>query len=74
MVGPISSSLVNGSPSRGRRINQQDGGMMSYVEKQHFLDIMNNIQKKVEIQDYIDNINSTEEGLRIQIMNELSHI
>jgi chemotaxis protein MotB len=73
MIGPTaaSSSLVNGSPSRGRRINQQDGGMMSDVEKQHFLDIMNTMQKNVEIQDYIDNISVdvTDEGLRIQIMD-----
>lgn len=42
-----SNSLIYGSAGRGKRVNRDDdGGMMSDMEKQHFMDIMNNIQKK----------------------------
>jgi len=67
-----SSSLIYGSPSRGRRIDQADrSGMMTDLEKQHFIEVMNNIQQNVELKDYSDSINvdMTGEGLRIQIMD-----
>jgi chemotaxis protein MotB len=64
--------LIYGSPSRGKRIDQADqSGMMTDLEKQHFLDIMNNIQQSAQLKDFSDNINIdvTNEGLRIQIMD-----
>lgn len=67
-----SSSLIFGSPSRGKRIDQAEkSGMMTDLEKQHFVSIMNNIQQNVELKDFSDNINMdvTNEGLRIQIMD-----
>jgi chemotaxis protein MotB len=67
-----SSSLIFGSPSRGRRLDQaSQSGMMTDLEKQHFIDVMNNIQQNLELRDYSDNINvdMTSEGLRIQIMD-----
>lgn len=67
-----SSSLIYGSPSRGRRLDQASkSGMMTDLEKQHFIEVMNNIQQNVELRDYSDNINvdMTSDGLRIQIMD-----
>ena len=67
-----SSSLIYGSPSRGRRLEQADkSAMMTDLEKQHFIEVMNNIQQNVELKNYSDNINvdMTSDGLRIQIMD-----
>lgn len=67
-----SSSLIYGSPSRGKRIDQADqSGMMTDLEKQHFFSIMSNIQQNAQLKDFSDNINVdvTNEGLRIQIMD-----
>lgn len=67
-----SSSLIYGSPSRGRRIEQAaQSGMMTNLDKEHFIEVMNNIQKNVELSSFSDNINVdvTNEGLRIQIMD-----
>jgi chemotaxis protein MotB len=67
-----SSSLVFGSPSRGRRIDQADkSALMTEIEKQQLISIMNNIQKNVELKEFADNISVdvTNDGLRIQIMD-----
>ncbi len=67
-----SSSLVYGSPSRGRKINQANkSDQMSDLEKDQFINIMNNIQQNIELKDFADNLNVdvTNEGLRIQIMD-----
>ncbi len=67
-----SSSLIYGSPSRGKKIEQADKShLMSDIEKEHFLAIMNNIQRNMELKEFVDNINIdiTNEGLRIQVMD-----
>lgn len=67
-----SSSLIYGSPSKGHRVDSARlPSNMSDVERDHFISIMNNIQQSTELQKYSDNINIdiTNEGLRIQIMD-----
>jgi len=67
------NSLIYGSPSRNRRKidDAHKSSMMADAEKQQFLAIINNIKKNPELQDFSDNINIdvTDEGLRIQIMD-----
>lgn len=67
-----SSSLIYGSPSRGRRIDQASkNDMMTDNEKQFFLTTINKIQQNVEFKEFADNINVsvTKDGLQIQIMD-----
>jgi chemotaxis protein MotB len=67
-----SSSLIYGSPSRGRRIDQASkNNMMTDIEKEYFLTTISNIQQNVELKDFSDNINMavTKDGLQIQIMD-----
>lgn len=67
-----SSSLLYGSPSRGRRIDQaRRQSMMSGLEKEHFLSMIKHLQQSAELKDFARNINLdlTKEGLQIQIMD-----
>lgn len=66
------SSLIYGSPSKGHRADAARlTTNMSEVEKEHFLSVMNTIQENKELKSYSDNLQMdiTEEGLRIQIMD-----
>ncbi|PCJ29709.1 MAG: flagellar motor protein MotB [Rickettsiales bacterium] len=66
------SSLIYGSPSKGHRVDAAKAPTsMSDVEKEHFISIMQSIQKSTELQKYSENIHIdlTNEGLRIQIMD-----
>lgn len=67
-----SSSLIYGSPSKGHRVDTaRMPSNMSDVEKDHFISVMNTIKSEIELQNFADNINIdvTNEGLRIQIMD-----
>lgn len=67
-----SSSLIYGSPTKGHRVDSaREPSNMTEIEQDHFISIMNSIQKDAEMQQFADNIHIdiTNEGLRIQIMD-----
>lgn len=71
-VDSASSSLVFGSPSRGRRVDQASkSAMMTEIEKQHLISVMSSIQHNAELKEFADNISLdvTNDGLRIQVMD-----
>ena len=68
----VGDGTAESHKSESSKTKQPDAtGMFSDTEKQHFLDIMNTIQKSSELQEYLENItvDITDEGLRIQIMD-----
>jgi chemotaxis protein MotB len=66
------SSLVYGSPSRGQRVDtSRETNSVDDMQKEHFINIINSIEKDNYLKKYADNIyiDVTNEGLRIQIMD-----
>lgn len=67
-----SSSLIFGSPSRGRKVDQSsNSSMMTDLDKEKFISVMSKIQHDAELKNFADNISVdiTNDGLRIQVMD-----